>query len=194
MTTAPLRHLTIHPEWEANIRPSPGTAIRYGNMETEPVEEVSYIGSYPLSIVPNRYRSALVFVHDIVSTGHVITFTSAVPTPSVFPTIPTQENGASPTLASASHRLTHRISTPQPTAAQRFRLTIIPPIPECSSTRDTLQHHNSDNPPPQPYRTRHGGPDVHCRNHHLTQHVRHSRGHQEGILSTTLPRLCPSET
>ena len=54
----------------------PGTAIRYGNnMETEPVEEVSYIGSYPLSIVPNRYRTALLCVHDIVAAGHVVTFT-----------------------------------------------------------------------------------------------------------------------
>ena len=77
MTTAPRRHLTINPEWEANIRPAPpGTAIRYGNMETEPVEEVSHIGSYPLSIVPNRYRTALVCVHDIVSAGHVVTFTN----------------------------------------------------------------------------------------------------------------------
>jgi hypothetical protein len=77
MTTAPRRHLTINPEWEANIRPAPpGTAIRCGNMETEPVEEVSHIGSYPLSIVPNRYRTALVCVHDIVSAGHVITFTN----------------------------------------------------------------------------------------------------------------------
>jgi hypothetical protein len=45
-------------------------------METEPVEEVSQIGSYPLSIVPNRYRTALVCVHDIVSAGHVVTFTN----------------------------------------------------------------------------------------------------------------------
>ena len=77
MTTAPRRLLTINTEWEANIRPAPpGTAIRYGNMETEPVEEVSQIGSYPLSIVPNRYRTALVCVHDIVSAGHVVTFTN----------------------------------------------------------------------------------------------------------------------
>ena len=45
-------------------------------METEPVEEVSHIGFYPLSIVPNRYRTALVCVHDIVSAGHVLTFTN----------------------------------------------------------------------------------------------------------------------
>jgi hypothetical protein len=77
MTTAPRRHLTINPEWEANIRPAPpGTAIRYGNMETEPIEEVSHIGAYPLSIVPNRYRTALVCVHDIVSAGHITTFTN----------------------------------------------------------------------------------------------------------------------
>jgi hypothetical protein len=77
MTTAPRRHLTINPEWKANIRPAPpGTAIRYGNMETEPVKVVSHIGSYPLSIVPNRYRTALVCVHDIVSAGHVVTFTN----------------------------------------------------------------------------------------------------------------------
>lgn len=61
MTTAPRRLLMTNPEWENNIRPAPpGTAIRYGNMETEPVEETSHIGSYPLSIVPNRYRTALV--------------------------------------------------------------------------------------------------------------------------------------
>jgi hypothetical protein len=77
MTTAPRRHLTINPEWEDNIHPAPpGIAIRYGNMETEPVEEVSHIGSYHLSIVPNRYRTALVCVHDIVSAGHVVTFTN----------------------------------------------------------------------------------------------------------------------
>ncbi len=50
--------------------PIPGTAIPYGNMETEPVEEVSHIGSYALSIVPNRYRTELVYVHDIVAAGH----------------------------------------------------------------------------------------------------------------------------
>jgi hypothetical protein len=78
MTTAPRRLLTINSDWEANIRPAPprGTAIRYGNMETKPVEEVSHIGSYPLSIVPNHYLTALVCVHDIVSAGHVVTFTN----------------------------------------------------------------------------------------------------------------------
>jgi len=76
MTTAPRRLLMTSPEWESNIRPAaPGTAIRYGNMETEPVEEVSHIGSYALSIVPNRYCTALVCVHDIVAAGHVVTFT-----------------------------------------------------------------------------------------------------------------------
>ena len=30
------------PEWGSNIRPGPlGTSIRYGNMETQPVEETS---------------------------------------------------------------------------------------------------------------------------------------------------------
>jgi hypothetical protein len=77
MTTAPRRLLMTSPEWESNIRPAPpGTAIRYGNMETEPVEETSHIGSYQLSIVPNRYRTALVCVHDIVASGHVVTFTN----------------------------------------------------------------------------------------------------------------------
>ena len=76
MTTAPRRLLMTTPEWESNIRPAPpGTSIRYGNMETEPVEETSHIGSYPISVVPNRYRTALVCVHDIVSAGHVVTFT-----------------------------------------------------------------------------------------------------------------------
>ena len=78
MTTAPRCLLIMtSSEWESNIHPAPpGTAIRYGNnMETEPVEEVFHIGSYPLSIVLNRYRTALVCVHDIVAAGHVVTFT-----------------------------------------------------------------------------------------------------------------------
>ena len=78
MIIAPRRLLMTNPEWENNIRPAPpGTAIRYGNMETEPVEETSHIGSYLLYIVPNRYRTALVCVHDIVTAGHVVTFTNA---------------------------------------------------------------------------------------------------------------------
>jgi hypothetical protein len=77
MTSAPCRLLLINPEWKNNIRPAPPrTAIHYGNMETEPVEKVSAIGSYPLSIVPNHYHTALVCVHDIVSEGHVVTFTN----------------------------------------------------------------------------------------------------------------------
>ena len=75
MTTPPRRLLTTIPEWKSNIRPAPpGISIRYGNMETEPVEETSHIGSYPLSVVPNQYRTALVCVHEIVSAGHVVTF------------------------------------------------------------------------------------------------------------------------
>ena len=78
MIIVPRRLLMTKPEWENNIRAAPpGTAIRCGNMETEPVEETSHIGSYPLSIVPNRYRTALVCVHDIVTAGHVVTFTNA---------------------------------------------------------------------------------------------------------------------
>ena len=77
MIIAPRRLLMTNPEWENNIRPAPpGTAIRYGNF-AEPVEETSHISSYPLSIVPNRYRTALVCVHDIVTAGHVVTFTNA---------------------------------------------------------------------------------------------------------------------
>ncbi len=71
-TTAPRRLLMTSSEWESNIRPAPP---RNGNMETEPVEEISHIGSYALSIVPNRYRTALVCVHDIVAAGHVVIFT-----------------------------------------------------------------------------------------------------------------------
>jgi hypothetical protein len=54
MTTATRRHLAIHRRWLENIRPAtPGTSIRYGNMETEPVEEEGHIGSYQLSVVPD---------------------------------------------------------------------------------------------------------------------------------------------
>ncbi len=76
MITVPRRLLMTYPGWESNICPAPtGTVIRYGNMETEPKEEVSHIGSYPPSIVPNRFRTALVYVYDIVAAGHVVTFT-----------------------------------------------------------------------------------------------------------------------
>jgi len=77
MTTAPRRLLLTNPAWENNIHPAPpNTSIRYGNMEIEPVEELSSIGDYQISVVPNRFRTALVCVHDIVSAGHVVTFTN----------------------------------------------------------------------------------------------------------------------
>jgi hypothetical protein len=75
MTTATRRHLAIHRRWLKNIRPATsGTSIRYGNMETEPVEEQGYIGSYQLSVVPDRFRTALICVHDMVAPGHSVTF------------------------------------------------------------------------------------------------------------------------
>ena len=135
MTTAPRRHLTINPEWEANIRPAPpGTAIRYGNMKTEPVEEVSHIGSYPLSIIPNRYRTALV-------SGNVITFTN-------HETIVSDVGGAYalripriPDIREWREPL-HLLRTAQSTTAPRQCLTVSPTIPERSPPRDTPQHHN----------------------------------------------------
>lgn len=75
MTTSP-RRLLMGTIWQDNIRPAPqGTSIRYGNMETEPVEEMASIGSYQASIVPDRFSTALVCVHDIVAAGHNVTFT-----------------------------------------------------------------------------------------------------------------------
>ena len=41
-------------------------------METEPVEEQGYIGSYQLSVIPDRFRTALICVHDIVAAGHLL--------------------------------------------------------------------------------------------------------------------------
>ena len=76
MTTVP-RRLLLGTPWADNIRPAPpGTTIRYGNMETEPVEEIAHIGSYNTSLVPDRFSTALVCVHDIVSAGHTVTFTN----------------------------------------------------------------------------------------------------------------------
>jgi len=73
MTTVP-RRLLLGTPWADNIRPAPpGTTIRYGNMETEPVEEIAQIGSYDTSF--DRFSTALVCVHDIVSAGHNVTFT-----------------------------------------------------------------------------------------------------------------------
>ena len=72
MTTATRRHLSIHHHWLENIRPAtPGTSILNGNMKTEPVvEEQGHIGSYQLSVVPDRFRTALICVH---ATGHSVT-------------------------------------------------------------------------------------------------------------------------
>jgi hypothetical protein len=61
-----------------NMKPISYRRVRFmvfRSKETEPVEEISHIGSYALSIVPNRHRTALVCVHDIVAAGHVVTFT-----------------------------------------------------------------------------------------------------------------------
>jgi hypothetical protein len=45
-------------------------------METEPVEEIAHIGSYDTSLVPDRFSTALICVHDIVSAGNTVTFTN----------------------------------------------------------------------------------------------------------------------
>ena len=74
MMTTSSRRLLMGAIWQDNIRPAPpGTSIRYGNMETEPVEEMATIGSYQTSIVPDRFSTALVCVHDIVAAA---TFTN----------------------------------------------------------------------------------------------------------------------
>ena len=75
MTTATRRHISHQLHWIASIHPAPpGTSIRYGNMETEPVDELAHIGSYQVSMVPDRFRTALICVHDIVASGHTVTF------------------------------------------------------------------------------------------------------------------------
>jgi hypothetical protein len=76
LTTVP-RRLLLGTPWEENIRPTPpGTTIRYGNMETEPVEEHAHIGEYNASLVPDRFSTALICVHDIVIAGHTVAFTN----------------------------------------------------------------------------------------------------------------------
>ena len=152
MTTAPIRLLMT--EWESNIRPAPpGTAIRYGNMETEPVEEVSHIGSYPLSIVPNRYRTALVCVHDIVAAGHVVIFTHQETIVSDvgsaytlrIPRVPDSREWRVP---GTTHRPTHRTSTPPRTGIHQrpiHQLTIrtcarLHEVPRNTTTRVMRLH------------------------------------------------------
>jgi len=76
MTTIP-RRLILGTKWEASIRAAtPGTTIRYGNMETESVEETTTIGDYMASLVPDRYSTALICVHDITMSGHTVIFTN----------------------------------------------------------------------------------------------------------------------
>jgi hypothetical protein len=77
MTTIP-RRLILRTMWETSIRvATPGTTIRYGNMEeTESVEETTTIGDYMTSLVPDRYSTALICVHDITMSGHTVIFTN----------------------------------------------------------------------------------------------------------------------
>jgi len=59
-----------------NIHPAPpGTALRYGNMEVEHIEQISTIGTYQAQLFPDRHSTALVSTQDIITRGHVITFT-----------------------------------------------------------------------------------------------------------------------
>jgi hypothetical protein len=76
MTTIPTR-LILGTQWERNIHPAPpGTALRYGNMEVEHIEQISTIGTYQAQLFPDRHSTALVSTHDIITRGHVITFTN----------------------------------------------------------------------------------------------------------------------
>ena len=163
-------------------------------METEPVKEVSNTGSYPLFIVPNRYRTALVCVHDIVSAGHVVTFTTnetlvsdvggayTLRIPRILDPrdwrVPLHllQRSASPTYAPNIHSTTHSSTTimldnqpPNPLVLVYTRYPAVPQlVGQSTSTavQDTAR------------RTR-------CASLGSTR-----AGHQ---LSTTLPRLCPSE-
>jgi hypothetical protein len=76
MTTIPL---ILGTKREASIRAAtPGTTILYGNMETESVEETTTIGDYMASLVPDRYSTAVICVHDITMSGHTVIFTNTV--------------------------------------------------------------------------------------------------------------------
>ncbi len=76
MTTIPPR-LILGTKWEASIRAAtPETTIRYGNMETESVEETTTVGDYMASLVPDRYSTALICAHDITMSGHTVIFTN----------------------------------------------------------------------------------------------------------------------
>ena len=87
---------------------------------------------------------------------------------------------ASPTIVPRTHSTTH--------SSTKTTFDNQPPIPECLPLRDTPQYFNSDSPPSRPHRPRYRGPNLYRHNHHLAQHWCHSRGHQEDILPTTLPR------
>ena len=78
MTTIPTR-LILGTPWERNIHPAPpGTTIRYGNMEVEHIEQISTIGTYQAQLVPDRHSTALISTHDIITRGHIITFTDHI--------------------------------------------------------------------------------------------------------------------
>ena len=105
--------------------------------ETESVEETTTIGDYMASLVPDRYSTALICVHDITMSGHTVIFTNTATIVEDFggrysihvPRTPTSREWRIP--LNLLHRLTtlrpHRDTAAPGPNAHRMTSTATPP-------------------------------------------------------------------
>jgi hypothetical protein len=160
------RRLILGTKWEDSIRAAtPGTTIRYGNIETESVEETTTIGDYMASLVPDRYSTALICVHDITMSGHTVIFTNTATIVEDIggryyihiPRTPTSREWRTPL------NLLHRPTTL--CHLQPLTETLPHPDTQRQNTRDGPQHSNSRQKTP-----RQNGTQTSCRHVQSSQH------------------------
>jgi hypothetical protein len=173
-------------------------------METEPVEEQGYIGSYQLSVVPDRFRTALIYVHDIVAAGHSVTFNQhnthlqkrrCLYTPHT-PGSHLQRMTRATHCARTTNATTFNAPNP-PTAAYPHKdapqLTAGQHIQERMTTRTRTKHRFPRRSPPRPHRARTRRSALPSRELYLAQHGSDTVRHTPSLLSSTMPRLCPCQ-
>ncbi len=151
-------------------------------MEVEHIEQISTIGTYQAQLVPDRHSTALISNHDIITRGHIITFTdhrciiedAAGQYALRLPRIPASREWRAPLytlqlLSDLAFQTPATIFHALPTTAVQST----PRNPQCPTTPSTAQHHSPRHAPPQengPPARRHHGPTSHL---HMAQHPSH---------------------
>ena len=169
-------------------------------METEPVEEQGPIGSYQLlSVVPDRFRTVLICVHDIVAAEHSVTFNQHNTIISDNGTAYTLRIHRDPTSREWRVPLTVTFRAPHPpTAAYPNRdapqLTTGQHIQERPAKRTRTKHCYPRRSPPRPHRARTRRSAMPSHDHYLAQYGSDTVRHTTRLLSSTLPRLRSCQT